>query len=56
MKNTNTLIIFGHLNTDSFNGAILKFAEDKLTGKRDIYLMLFRGENTGRGIVCLQGL
>lgn len=34
MKNTNTLIIFGHPNPDSFNGAILKAIENKLTEKQ----------------------
>jgi len=33
MKNTNTLIIFAHPNPDSFNGAILKTIENKLTEK-----------------------
>ncbi len=33
MKNTNTLIIFGHPNPDSFNGAILKAIENKLKEK-----------------------
>ncbi len=34
MKNTNTLIIFGHPSPDSFNGAILKTIQNKLTDKR----------------------
>jgi len=34
MKNTNTLIIFGHPNPDSFNGAILKTVENKLKEKQ----------------------
>lgn len=33
MKNTNTLIIFAHPDPDSFNGAILKTIENKLTEK-----------------------
>ncbi len=34
MKNTNTLIIFGHPDPDSFNGTILKAIENKLTEKQ----------------------
>ncbi len=34
MKNTNTLIIFGHPDPDSFNGTILKTIENKLTDKQ----------------------
>lgn len=34
MKNTNTLIIFGHPNPDSFNGTILKTIENKLKEKQ----------------------
>lgn len=38
MKNTNTLIIFGHPNPDSFNGAILKTIEKKLEEKGYPYI------------------
>lgn len=34
MKNTNTLVIFGHPDPNSFNGAILKTIENKLTEKK----------------------
>lgn len=38
MKNTNTLIVFGHPNPDSFNGAILKTIENKLEEKQYEYI------------------
>lgn len=38
MKNTNTLIVFGHPNPESFNGAILKTIENKLEEKEYQYI------------------
>ncbi|NMA03816.1 MAG: NAD(P)H-dependent oxidoreductase [Clostridiales bacterium] len=40
MKNTNTLVIFGHPDPNSFNGAILKTVENKLIDKK--YQFIFK--------------